>query len=100
MPRFLRAHYLAVIIVIGVIVGNNSRSHKPASVRSRRSHQVPHRPPGPQEQRARRLVFELKDGSGDAYRCQTEVIAQAKGEKQFTGPASGKRFEVGLPGQA
>jgi len=98
MPRFLRAIItLGVIIVLGVIVGNISRSHKPASVPVTPFPSGASTSAGPQEPPGKvGSSFELKDGSGDAYQVTlTKVIDPAKGENQFTVPASGKRF-VGL----
>jgi len=98
MPRFFRAIItLGVIIVLGVIVGNISRSHKPASVSVTPFPSGASTSAGPQEPPGKvGSSFELKDGSGDAYQVTlTKVIDPAKGENQFTVPASGKRF-VGL----
>jgi hypothetical protein len=88
---------LAVIIVLGVVVGNLGKSHQNVSVSvtpfpSGTSASAGHQePPG-------RIgsSFELKDGSGNLYRVTlTKVIDPAKGENQFTVPDAGKRF-VGL----
>jgi hypothetical protein len=97
-PRFLGAIItLAVIIVVGVVVGNLGKSHENASVSvtpfpSGTSASAGHQePPG-------RIgsSFELEDGSGNLYRVTlTKVIDPAEGENQFTVPDAGKRF-VGL----
>jgi hypothetical protein len=97
-PRFLGAIIaLAVIIVVGVVVGNLGKSHENVSVSvtpfpSGTSASAGHQePPG-------RIgsSFDLKDGSGNLYRVTlAKVIDPAQGENQFTVPDAGKRF-VGL----
>jgi hypothetical protein len=97
-PRFLGAIItLGLIIVLGVVAGNISRSHGTVSVSvtpfpSGTSASAGHQePPG-------RIgsSFDLKDGSGSVYQVTlAKVIDQAKGENQFTVPDDGKRF-VGL----
>ena len=97
-PRFLSAIItLGVIIVLGVVVGNVSRSHESVSVSvtpfpSGASASAGHQePPGKVGS-----SFELKDGSGNVYRVTlAEVIDPANGENQFSVPGVGKRF-VGL----
>jgi hypothetical protein len=86
-----------VIIVLGVVIGNISNSHKtvavsvtpfPSGSTASAGHQEP---PG-------RIgsSFELKDGSGNVYLVAlAKVIDPAKGENQFAAPDPGKRF-VGL----
>jgi hypothetical protein len=97
-PRFLGAIItLAVIIVVGVVVGNLGKSHEnvpvsvtpfPSGTSASAGHQEPPGQVG--------SSFELKDGSGNLYRVTlTKVIDPAKGENQFTVPDTGKRF-VGL----
>ena len=97
-PRFLGAIIaLAVIIVVGVVVGNLGKSHENVSVSvtpfpSGTSASAGHQEPPGQIGSS----FELKDGSGNLYRVTlAEVIDPAKGENQFTVPDAGKRF-VGL----
>jgi hypothetical protein len=97
-PRFLGAIItLAVIIVVGVVVGNLGKSHENVSVSvtpfpSGSSASAGHQePPG-------RIgsSFELEDGSRNLYQVTlTKVIDPAEGENQFTVPDAGKRF-VGL----
>ena len=97
-PRFLGAIItLGVIIVLGAVIGNISRSHESASVSvtpfpSGASASAGHQePPGKVGS-----SFELKDGSGDLYQViLAKVIDPAKGENQFAAPDAGKRF-VGL----
>jgi hypothetical protein len=86
-----------VIIVVGVVIGNISRSHKTAAVSvtpfpSGASASAGHQePPGKVGS-----SFELKDGSGNLYQVVlAKVIDPAKGENQFAAPDVGKRF-VGL----
>jgi hypothetical protein len=86
-----------VIIVLGVVIGNISKSHKTVAVSvtpfpSGSSASVGHQePPGKVGS-----SFELKDGSGNLYQViLAKVIDPAKGENQFAAPAAGKRF-VGL----
>jgi hypothetical protein len=86
-----------VIIVLGVVVGNISRSHEsvsisvtpfPSGATTSAGHQEPPGKVG--------SSFELKDGSGDTYRVTlTKVIDPAKGKNEFAMPGPGKRF-VGL----
>ena len=97
-PRFLGAIItLAVIIVVGVVVGNLGKSHENVSVSvtpfpSGTSASAGHQEPPGQIGSS----FELKDGSGNLYRVTlAKVIDPAKGENQFTVPDAGKRF-VGL----
>ena len=86
-----------MIIVLGVVIGNISRSHKTVSVSvtpfpSGASASAGHQePPGKVGS-----SFELKDGSGNLYQViLAKVIDPAKGENQFAAPDVGKRF-VGL----
>jgi len=88
---------LGVIIVLGVVIGNISRSHKtvgvsvtpfPSGTSASAGHQEPPGQVG--------SSFELKDGSGNLYQVTlAKVIDPAKGENQFAAPDVGKRF-VGL----
>ena len=86
-----------MIIVLGVVIGNISRSHETVSVSvtpfpSGASASAGHQePPGKVGS-----SFELKDGSGNLYQVTlAKVIDPAKGENQFAAPDGGKRF-VGL----
>jgi len=97
-PRFLGAIItLGVIIVLGAVIGNISRSHESASVSvtpfpSGTSASAGHEEPPGQVGSS----FELKDGSGHLYQVTlAKVIDPAKGENQFAAPDVGKRF-VGL----
>ena len=88
---------LAVVIVLGVVIGNISNRHKtvavsvtpfPSGNTASAGHQEP---PG-------RIgsSFELEDGSGNVYQVTlTNVIDPAMEENQFAAPDAGKRF-VGL----
>ena len=86
-----------MIIVLGVVIGNISRSHKPVAV------PVTPFPSGSSASAGRQeppgkigSSFELKDGSGNLYQViLAKVIDPAKGENQFAAPGAGKRF-VGL----
>jgi hypothetical protein len=97
-PRFLGAIItLGLIIVLGVVIGNVSRSHEtvsvsvtpfPSGISASAGQQAP---PG-------RIgsSFDLKDGSGRVYQVTlAKVIDPAQGGDQFTVPDDGKRF-VGL----
>jgi len=85
---------LGVIIVLGVVIGNISRSHKtvavsvtpfPSGTSASAGHQEPPGQVG--------SSFELKDGSGNLYQVTlAKVIDPAKGENQFAAPDAGKRF--------
>jgi hypothetical protein len=97
-PRFLGAIItLGAIVVLGVVIGNISRSHKtvavsvtpfPSGTSASAGHQEPPGQVG--------SSFELKDGSGNLYQVTlAKVIDPAKGENQFAAPDVGKRF-VGL----
>jgi hypothetical protein len=84
-----------VIIVLGAVIGNISRSHGSASVSVSPSGALASTgqqdPPGQIG-----TTFELRDGSGDVYQVTlTKVIDPAKGDSQGAVPAAGKRF-VGL----
>ena len=97
-PRFLGAIVaLAVIIVVGVVVGNLGKSHENVSVSVTPSPSGTSASAGHQEPPGQiGSPFELKDGSGNLYRVTlAKVIDPAKGENQFTVPDAGKRF-VGL----
>lgn len=97
-PRFLGAIItLAVIIVVGVVVGNLGKSHENASVSVTPFPSGTSASAGHQELPGRiGSSFEFEDGSGHLYRVTlTKVIDPAKGENQFTVPDAGKRF-VGL----
>ncbi len=86
-----------MIIVLGAVIGNISRSHKtvavsvtpfPSGASASAGHQEPPGKVG--------SSFELKDGSGNLYQViLAKVIDQATGENQFAAPDAGKRF-VGL----
>ena len=97
-PRFLGAIItLAVIVVVGAVVGNLGKSHENVSVSgtpfpSGASASAGHQEPPGQIGSS----FELKDGNRNLYRVTlTKVIDPAKGENQFAAPDAGKRF-VGL----
>jgi hypothetical protein len=97
-PRFLGAIItLAVIIVVGVVVGNLGKSHENVSVSVTPFPSGSSASAGRQEPPGRiGSSFELEDGSGNLYQVTlTKGIDPAKGENQFTVPDAGKRF-VGL----
>ena len=97
-PRFIGAVItLGVIIVIGVVVGNISRSHKTVAVSVTPFPSGTSASAGPQEPPGKvGSSFELNDGSGNLYQViLAKVIDPAKGENQFAAPDAGKRF-VGL----
>ena len=97
-PRFIGAVItLGVIIVIGVVVGNISRSHKTVAVSVTPFPSGTSASAGPQEPPGKvGSSFELNDGSGNLYQViLAKVIDPAKGENQFATPDAGKRF-VGL----
>ena len=96
-PRFIGAIItLGLFIALGVAVGRISHSHETVSVTPSPSASGAlatglRKPPGQIGS-----SFDLNDGSGHAYRVTlVKVIDPAKGEAEFTVPASGKRF-VGL----
>jgi hypothetical protein len=88
---------LGVIIVLGVVAGNISRSHHSVSVSATPFPSGASASAGHQEAPGRiGSSFELKDGSGDVYQVTlTKVIDPARGENQVTVPDPGRRF-VGL----
>jgi hypothetical protein len=97
-PRFLGAIItLGLIIVLGAVVGNISRSHEtvsvsvtpfPSGASASTGHQAPTGRIG--------SSFDLEDGSGSVYQVTlTKVIDPARGVNQFTVPDDSKRF-VGL----
>ncbi len=97
-PRFLGAIItLAVIIVVGVVVGNLGKSHENVSVSVTPFPSGTSASAGHKEQPGRiGSSFDLNDGSGNLYRVTlAKVIDPAKGENQFTVPDAGKRF-IGL----
>jgi hypothetical protein len=97
-PRFLGAIItLAVIIVVGVVVGNLGRSHENVPVSVTPFPSGPSASAGHQEPPGQiGSSFELKDGSGNLYQVTlATVIDPAQGENQFTVPDAGKRL-VGL----
>ena len=97
-PRFLGAIFtLGLIIVLGAVVGNISRSHETVSVSVTPFPSGTSASAGPQEPPGRiGSSFDLKDGSGSVYQVTlAKVIDPANGENQFTVPDGGKRF-VGL----
>jgi len=86
-----------VIIVLGAVIGNISRSHKSASVSVTPFPSGASASAGPQDPPGQiGTTFELRDGSGDVYQVKlTKVIDPATGDSQEAVPAVGKRF-VGL----
>lgn len=97
-PRFLGAIIaVGLIIVLGVVVRNVSRSHGTASVSVTPFPSGTSASAGQQEPPGRiGSSFDLKDGSGNLYQVTlAKVIDPAKGDSQFTVPDDGKRF-VGL----
>jgi hypothetical protein len=97
-PRLLGAIItLGVIIVLGAVIGNISRSHESASVSVTPFPSGAIASAGQQDPPGQiGTTFELRDGSGDVYQVTlTKVIDPAKGDSQGAVPAVGKRF-VGL----
>ena len=97
-PRFLGAIIaVGLIIVLGVVVRNVSRSHGTVSVSVTPFPSGTSASAGPQEPPGRiGSSFDLKDGTGHVYQVTlVKVIDPAQGENQFTVPDDGKRF-VGL----
>ena len=73
-----------MIIVLGAVIGNISRSHKSASVSVTPFPSGTQASAGPQDPPGQvGTTFELRDGSGDVYQVTlTKVIDPAKGDSQ------------------
>jgi hypothetical protein len=88
---------VGLIIVLGVVVRNVSRSHETVSVSVTPFPSGTSASAGQQEPPGRiGSSFDLTDGTGHVYQVTlAKVIDPAQGENQFTVPNDGKRF-VGL----